>query len=161
MIFVSVFSIAVAVLYFALSIVYSPMGYITVKGKDLNAGDILFLSKQGSSGAKGKILGICFLHYLFIGLINGLLITAAILVATLMKDEYDVILLPANFIILAIFIVMAFLDVFLLARFKMAVTISLYSLFYDNVQSKHIVVATKGGSQGEYVPIFSDDKEEK
>ncbi len=161
MIFVSVFSVVVSVFYFVLSIIYAPMGYITVKGKDLNAGDILFLSKEGSANAKGKVLGICFLHYLFISLILGAFIGGSIAVGNLMKDQFGTLLIGANFVILGLFLVMAFVDIFLLARFKMAISISLYSLFYDNVQSKHIIVATKGGSNGEYVPIFSDDKEEK
>ena len=161
LIFVYVFSGVVSALYLVLSIIYAPMGYITVKGKDLNSGDILFLSKEGSSNAKGKILGLYFLHYLFIYLILGALIGGAIAIASLMKDPYGVIYFYVNFIILAIFLVLAVLDIFVLSKFKMALIISLYSLFRDNIPAKHIIVATKGSSTGEYVPIFSDDKEEK
>lgn len=160
-IFVSVFGVAASILLVALLIIYSPMGYIATKGKDLNAGDILFLSKEGSANAKGKILGINLLNYLFILLILGALIGGAIVVANIMRDEYGVVLLAANFIIMGIFIVLIFVDLFLLPIFKMAILISQYALFFDNVQAKHIVVATKGSSSNEYVPIFSDDKEVK
>lgn len=160
-IFVSVFGVAASILLVALLIIYAPMGYIATKGKDLNAGDILFLSKEGSANAKGKILGINLLNYLFILLILGALIGGAIIVANIMRDEYSVVLLAANFIIMGIFIVLIFVDLFLLPIFKMAILISQYALFFDNVQAKHIVVATKGSSSNEYVPIFSDDKEVK
>ena len=161
LIFVTIFGSAVAVFYFILTIIYSPMGYIAVKGKDLNAGDILFLSKEGSANAKGKVLGISLLNYLIISLILGAFIGGAIAVANILKDEYGMVLIGANFAILAILILLIIVDVFLLAIFKMAEVISLYSLFYDNVQAKHIVVTTKGSSSNEYVPIFSDDKEDK
>ena len=160
-IFAIVFAVITFVLAIALLLIYSPMGFVAVKGKDLNSGDILYLSKEGSQSARGKVFGITFLNYLFIILIMGVFIGVPFLVGTLITNARggD---FPGEFAIAVVFILIAFIvvNLFLLTIFRLSIKISLYSIFFDNTDTKHIVIAKKDGATNEFSPLFSDDKEE-
>ena len=162
MLFGYIFSGLVLVMVFALAVYYSPIGYVTCRGKDLSAGDILYLSKQGNAGIKGKVLALNVVYILIIVAVLAIFVGAMYLVIYFLRDPdyYDVILI-ANFIVLVLIIGMGMVDVFVLSAFKVALLSALYALFFDSVQTKHIVVATKGEKTDDYVPLFSDDKEDK
>lgn len=158
-IFVSVFSFAVSILLLVLTLTYSPLGFIACKGTDLNVGDLLFLSKEGSANAKGKVFGLNFVHDLVISLVLAVIILGAYFVALYVRDDYGEVYVFTNFIVLGLFIILAFVDIFVLSFFRLSLIISMYSLFYDNVEAKHIVVARRGTKGDEFIPLFSDDKE--
>ena len=158
-IFMSVFAIAVSFLAIVLALMYSPMGFIACKGTDLNVGDILFLSKEGSANAKGKVLGLNFVHGFLISLILTIFILGAYFVALYVRDNSGEVYIFTNFIVLGLFVILAFVDIFGLSFFRLSLIISMYSVFFDNVEAKHIVVARRGSKSDEFIPLFSDDKE--
>ena len=160
MIFMIIFGVAVLVLVIALVIAYSPMGFVTAKGKDLNSGDILFLAKQGSASAQGKVVGAFIVTYLLLLLIIGAFVGVSILLALFIRDETGYPSIVVNFIILVLIIVFIYVDIFLLSYFRLAIKITLYSVFFDSVEAKHIILARKANGKDEFVPLFSDDKEE-
>lgn len=158
-IFIVIFSIAAIALTFILQLVYAPMGFITCKGKDLSCGDVLYLSKEGSASIKGKIIGIVLLNYLFIALFLFVFFFVPHYLGTNFFDEEGYVAIFVNFVTLFLFIAFIFCDIFVLSTFRMSVKISLFSLFYDNVEAKHVIVARKGTTKDSFVPLFSDDKE--
>ena len=160
-IFVAIFSVLVLALALALMLIYSPIGYVTVKGKDLNSGDILYLAKEGSSAVRGKVFGICFLDYFFLLLIMGAFIGVPLLVANLVTRARGGVF-PGELFVAIVLVLVAFIivNLFLLTIFRLSVKVSLYSIFFDNAETKHIVIAKKDGASDEYSPLFSDDKEE-
>ena len=159
-IFLSVFSFGVAALSLALGLVYSPLGFVACKGKDLSVGDMLFLSKEGSKSVKGKVVGLEIIHNLIISLVIAALIFAAYFVGLYTRDNNGEVYIFANFIIMGLFVLLAFLDVFFLSFFRLSLLVSLYSIFFDNVEAKHIIVARRGVKGDQFVPLFADDKEE-
>ena len=161
MIFVIIFAIASAVLMFIFQIMYSPMGFVACKGKDLSAGDILYLSREGSAAIKGKIFGLCFISYLIILLVVGLLIYIPFFMGLNFIDEEGYVAIFVNFVALILFMAFMVVDVFILMGVRLSLKISLYSLFNDSIEAKHVIIARKGGAKNEFVPLFEDDKEVK
>lgn len=160
-IFVSILSVVVLVIGIMITLIYSPMGFVTAKGKNLSAGDIMLLSKEGSKGTKGKVFFTNFLNYLFITLIIGAFVLAVYLVVLFLRDAGGVPLIADNFIILVILIGLIFVNIFGLLSIRMSNLVSLYSIYYDSVETKHIVVSTRGATKEAYVPLFSDDREDE
>lgn len=160
-----IFAIVAAVVVFVISIMivlmYSPIGFVTTKGKNLGAGDILFLSKEGSKGIKGKVFFTNFLNRLFIVLIFGLIFLVIYLFVIFLRDEYGQPFMAVNFIVMLILAGFVFLNIFVLTTFRLSNLVSLYSIYFDSVETKHIVTSTRGAAQESYVPLFTDDKEEE
>lgn len=159
-IFVIIFGIAAVALGIAIYTVYSPMGFVACKGKDLSAGDILYLAKEGSASIKGKVTGLFLVNYLVIILVLGIFIGVPIFLGTNFFDGYDVALF-VNFVDLALFIGLMVVDLFVLSYVKLSVKISMFSLFYDSVETKHVIIAKHGNTKDSFVPLFTDDKEVK
>ena len=159
LIFMIIFGIAAAVLTIMLELCYAPMGFVACKGKDLSCGDVLYLAKEGSVGIKGKIFGICFVHYLIIVLVFGVLFGVPVALGSTMFDEEGYVSIVVNFVAIIFFIAFIFADVFLLMPLRLAIKVSLFSLYYDSVETKHVVIARKGNTKDEFVPLFADDKE--
>ena len=160
-IFAIIFGIAAAVFSVILQIIYSPMGFVTCKGKDLSSGDVLYLAKEGSAAIKGKIFGIVILNYLFLAIFFAIFFYIPVFLGSNFFDEENYVAIFVNFVTLFLFIGFIFADVFLLSKFKLSMRISLYSLFYDNVETRHVIIAKRGNLKDSFVPLFSDDKEEK
>ena len=160
-IFVVVFAIAAAVLTIILQLCYAPMGFVTCKGKDLSGGDVLYLGKAGSVGIKGKIFGICFVDYLVIVIMFAIFFGIPFFLGLNFFDEEGYVAIWVNFVIIILFLVFIFLDIFVLTTFRLAAKVSLYSLYFDSVEAKHIVIAKRGNGKDEFVPLFTDDKEVK
>ena len=160
MMFMIIFGVAVAVLAIALMVAYSPTGFVAAKGKDLNAGDILFLAREGSVSVKGKVVGAFIATYLLLLLIIGAFVGISIVLALFIRDETGYPAIAVNFIILVLVIVFMYVDIFLLSYFRLAIKITFYSVFLDNVETKHIILARKGNGKDQFVPLFADDKEE-
>ena len=157
--FIIFFAVLAVVLMFVIQLVYCPMGFVTTKGKDLSCGDVLYLAKEGSTGIKGKIFGICLVNYLLILLFLAIFLVTPGVLGSLFFDESNEVALFVNFATLALFIAFMFCDVFLLSSFKLSMRISLYSLFFDSVEAKHVVVAKRTSVKDTFVPLFADDKE--
>ena len=160
LIFIIAMGAAVLALVVVLAIMFAPQGYVTARGKDLNAGDILFLSKEGSKGIKGKIVGLNLLHHLFILLAEAVLIVGAYVFLLIASNNLEMVVLFTA-ITAILLIALAVVEILVLPIFRLSLLNSLYSLYYDSVEVKHIVVASKGGDEEEYEPLFTDDKEEK
>ena len=159
LIFVIIFGVAAGVLTIMLELCYAPMGFVTCKGKDLSCGDVLYLAKEGSVGVKGKIFGICFVNYLVIVIFFAVLFGIPLALGLTMYDEEDYVSIIVNFVAIIFFIGFVFLDVFVLSTFRLSAKISLYSLYYDSVEAKHVIIARRGNVKDQFVPLFSDDKE--
>ena len=160
-IFVVIFGVAALVLTIILELCYAPMGFVTCKGKDLSSGDVLFLGKEGSAGIKGKIFGVCFLNYLFIILFMLVCFGVPLFMGLTIYDDENYVAIFVNIIAALLFIAFIFLDIFVLAKFRLSCKISLYSLYFDNVEAKHVVIATKANGKDVFIPLFADDKEPK
>lgn len=160
-IFVVIFGIAALVLAIALQIIYLPMGFVSCKGKDLSSGDVLLLSAMGSENNRGKIVGIALIDYLIIAVVIGLLIFIPIFLGNNFFDEDNYVAIWVNFVTLIDLIVLMILDIFVLSSVKLSMRISLYSLFFDATETKHIVIAKKGSAKDVFTPLFTDDKEVK
>ena len=78
--------------------------------------------------------------------------------ATMFDDEGYVSII-VNFIAIIFFIGFIFFDVFVLSLFRLAVKISLFSIYYDSVETRHVVIARKGTAKDQFLPLFTDDKE--
>ena len=159
LIFVIVFGVAALVLTLILQLCYAPMGFVACKGKDLSCGDVLYLGKEGSVGIKGKIFGVCFVNYLVIILFMAFCFGLPVFLGLTMFDEEDYVHIVVNIVALILFIAFIFLDVFVLSIFRLSCKISLYSLYFDSVEAKHVVIATKGNGKDVFLPLFADDKE--
>ena len=160
-IFIVIFSIAAVALMFTFQIIYSPMGFVACKGKDLSAGDILFLAREGSYSIKGKVFALCFFSYLVIVLVVGLLLYLPFFLGLNFYDEEMNVAIFVNFVALILFMALMFLDVFVLSSIRLSLKISLYSIFNDNIEAKHVIIARNAGTKDEFVPLFVDDKEVK
>ena len=158
-IFMIIFGIAAVVFTTMLQLCYAPMGFVVCKGKDLSAGDVMYLAKEGSVGAKGKAFGIIFVEMLVIGLVAAFFIGLPILLGSMLFDDEGYVSILVNFIALFFFIGFALLDVFVLSALRLSAKVSLYSLFYDCVETRHVVIAKKGATKDVFVPLFTDDKE--
>ena len=161
MIFVVVFAVASAVLMFVFQLMYSPMGFVACKGKDLSSGDVLYLAKEGSAGIKGKTFALCLINYLVIIVVIGLLVYLPFFMGLNFIDEEGYVAIFVNFVALILFLAFMLVDVFILQGVRLSLKISLYSLFNDNIEAKHVVIAKKAGAKNEFVPLFEDDKEVK
>ena len=159
LIFVIVFGVAALVLTLILELCYAPMGFVACKGKDLSCGDVLYLGKEGSVGIKGKIFGVCFVNYLIVILFMAFCFGLPLFLGFTMFDEEDYVHIVVNIVALILFIAFIFLDVFVLSIFRLSCKISLYSLYFDSVEAKHVVIATKGNGKDVFLPLFADDKE--
>ena len=159
LIFVIVFGIAAVVLTVILELCYAPMGFVTCKGKDLSSGDVLYLGKEGSTGVKGKIFGICFINYLVIILFMAVFFGIPLFMGLTMFDDEDFVAIYVNIIATILFLAFIFLDIFVLSTFRLSIKISLYSLYFDNVEAKHVIIARKANGKDVFTPLFSDDKE--
>ena len=148
----------VVALFVALAVTYAPSGFVTVKGKDLNSGDILYLAKEGSKGIKGRIVGLNVVFTLFILLVDAVFTAVPIILVNIQGGQPSIVY---TIIIAVMMLAYVVLDIFLLAVFRLGRNIACYSLYFDSVETKHIVVASRGNSSNEYVPLFVDDKEEK
>lgn len=160
-VFMIVGGIVVFVIAIMLSLIYAPMGFVTAKGKGLSAGDVLLLSKEGSKGIKGKIFWTDFLNELFVTLITVAFIAVIYLLVLFLRDEHGVVLLPVNFAIMAVLIVYIFFNIFILLKFRMSKLVSMYSIYFDSVETKHLVTTTRGATQEAFVPLFTDDREDE
>ena len=158
-IFLIIFGVAAAVLTIMLELCYAPKGYVTCKGKDLSCGDVLYLAKEGSVGIKGKIFGICLVNYLVIFLFMAVFFGLPVLLGLTMFDDEGYVSIFANFIIIILFVGFIFCDLFVLSVNRLAMKISLYSLYYDSVEAKHVIIAKRGNTKDVFIPLFSDDKE--
>lgn len=158
-IFMIIFGVAAAVLTVMLELCYAPAGFVTCKGKNLSSGDVLYLAKEGSVGIKGKIFGVCFVNYLVIAIFFAVLFGIPLALGLTMFDEEGFVSIIVNFVAIIFFIGFIFLDVFVLSTFRLAAKISLYSLYFDSVETKHVIIARKGNAKDQFVPLFSDDKE--
>ena len=159
LIFVIVFGVAALVLTIILELCYAPMGFVACKGKDLSCGDVLYLGKEGSVGIKGKIFGVCFVNYLVIILFMAVCFGVPLFLGLTLFDEEDYVHIVVNIAALVFFLAFIFLDVFVLSIFRLSCKISLYSLYFDSVEAKHVVIATKGNGKDVFLPLFADDKE--
>ena len=160
-IFMIIMSVLVAVLSVGLIVYYSPVGYVTAKGKDLNAGDILFLAKEGSKGIKGKIIGLNIVMILIILGISLIPAAGIYVLLLLIPGSTDEFVLAFTIGIGLIYIAIGFIEIFVISFFRLSRIVSLFSLYFDSVETKHIVVSTKGDKEEEYQPLFADDKEEE
>ena len=158
-IFLIVFGVAAVVLTIMLELCYAPMGYVTCKGKDLSCGDVLYLAKEGSVGIKGKIFGTCLINYLMIVLFMAIFFGIPVLLGLTLFDDEGYVSILVNIITIILFIAFIFCNLFVLSTFRLAVKISLYSLYYDSVEAKHVVIARKGNTKDVFIPLFADDKE--
>ena len=152
--------VVVMVISIMLALAYAPMGFVATKGKGLSAGDVLYLSNQGSKGIKGKVFWTNFLNYFIITLVTAAFFLSAYLFILFLRDGNQAMVI-VNFIVLFILIGFIFVDIFLLSRVRLRNLISLYALFFDSVETKHIVVTTRGATPESFVPLFADDKEEE
>ena len=159
LIFVIVFGVAALVLTIILELCYAPMGFVACKGKDLSCGDVLYLGKEGSVGIKGKIFGVCFVNYLVIILFMAVCFGVPLFLGLTLFDEEDYVHIVVNIAALVFFLAFIFLDVFVLSIFRLSCKISLYSLYFDSVEAKHVVIATQGNGKDVFLPLFADDKE--
>ena len=160
MIFVIVASVVVVVIGIMLALTYSPIGFVTTKGKNLSAGDVMLLSKEGSKGIKGKVFATNFLIYLFIILIFAAFFLVVYLLVLFLRDESGQVLIFVNFVVMLILAGFIFLNIFVLISLRLSRLVSLYSIYFDSVETKHIVTSTRGAKQEAFVPLFSDDKED-
>ena len=158
-IFVVIFGIAAAVLTVMLQLCYAPMGFVTCKGKDLSSGDILYLAKEGSVGIKGKIFGTIFANYIVMILFFAFFFAIPLLLGLNFFDDEGYVAIFVNIIAIIFFIGFMFVDIFVLSTFRLAMKISLYSIFLDSVETKHVVIAKKANAKDSFVPLFADDKE--
>ena len=158
-IFIIIFGIAAAVLSIMLELCYSPMGFVTCRGKDLSGGDVLYLAKEGSVGIKGKVFGACFVNYLVIVLFMAFFFGIPAVLAANMFDDEGYVAIFVNIVCVLFFIGFVMVDLFVLSFFRLSVKISLYSIFYDSVETRHVVIAKKGTTKDSFVPLFTDDKE--
>lgn len=137
---------------------YDPMGFVATKGQDLTSGDLCYISSQATKGKKG----IIFLHYLInygiIYLVQATLITISVfLIITSTIYVIHIMVLVVVFIAFAYMI----LELTLFARLRVNCVNSLYSLYKDTIDTKHVTLAKKNSSTfDEYVALFTDDKEE-
>lgn len=160
-IFAIIFGIAAVALDVAIYTVYSPMGFVACKGKDLTAGDILYLAKEGSSAIKGKIVGLFLVNYLVLLVVLGIFIGVPIFLGFNFYDEMGDVALFVNFVDLVLFLALIVVDIFVLLYIKLSIKISMFSLFYDSVETKHVIIARHASMKDAFVPLFTDDKEEK
>ena len=158
-IFIIIFGIAAAVLTIILQLCYAPMGFVTCKGKDLSGGDVLYLGKEGSVGIKGKIFGVIFVNYLVIVLFMAVLFGVPVALGLTLFDDEGYVSIIVNIVATIFFLGFIFLDVFVLSLFRLSAKISLYSLYFDNVEAKHVIIARKGNAKDTFIPLFTDDKE--
>ena len=135
------------------------MGFVTGKGKDLSAGDVLYLAKEGSVGIKGKVFGTLFVNYLVIIIFFAIFFGLPVFLGLNFYDEEDYVAIFVNIIDIILFLAFIFVDIFVLSFFRLSVKISLYSIFFDNVEAKHVIIAKRGNEKDQFVPLFSDDKE--
>ncbi len=138
---------------------YFPQGYVTTKGQNLSAGDILLLSKQASKGNRGKIFLIYFLNYLIISAVLSLVILVfyVFFINTTMNNRWIF-----SSIIIGILLIYSVLEISVFPLLKVRTEVSLYCLCQDAVETKHIVIARRNASdKEEYVAIFTDDMEDK
>ena len=161
LIFVIVFGVAAVVFTIIIELCYAPMGFVTCKGKDLSCGDVLYLGKEGSVGIKGKIFGVCFVNYLLIILVMAVCFGIPLFMGLTIFDDEDYVAIIVNIVAILLFLVFIFLDVFVLSALRLSCKISLYSLYFDNVEAKHVIIARKGNGKDEFLPLFADDKEIK
>ena len=159
LIFIIVFGIAAAVLTFIIQLCYAPMGFVAGKGKDLSAGDVLYLAKEGGAGVKGKVFGVLFVNYLVIALFIGVLLGLPFFLGSMFFDDEGYVAIFVNIIDIFLFLAFIVLDVFVLSFFRLSIKISLFSIFFDNVEAKHVIIAKRGNGKDEFVPLFADDKE--
>ena len=161
LIFVIIFGVAAIVLTVILELCYAPMGFVTCKGKDLSSGDVLFLGKEGSAGIKGKIFGVCFVDYLLIVLVMAICFGIPVFMGLTIFDDEDYVHILVNIVATLLFLFFIFLDVFVLSKVRLSCKISLYSLYFDNVEAKHVIIARRANGKDVFVPLFADDKEPK
>ena len=159
LIFIIIFGIAAAVLSIMLELCYSPMGFVACRGKDLSSGDVLYLAKEGSVGIKGKVFGACFVNYLVIVLFMAFFFGVPAVLAANMFDDEGYVAIFVNIVCVLFFIGFVMVDLFVLSFFRLSVKISLYSIYYDSVETRHVVIAKKGTAKDSFVPLFTDDKE--
>ena len=159
LIFVVIFGIAAVVFTFIIELCYSPMGFVTGKGKDLSAGDVLYLAKEGSVGIKGKVFGTLFVNYLVIIIFFAIFFGLPVFLGLNFYDEEDYVAIFVNIIDIILFLAFIFVDIFVLSFFRLSTKISLFSLFFDSVEAKHVIIAKRGNEKDEFVPLFADDKE--
>lgn len=160
-IFMIIFGIAAVVFTVILELCYAPMGFVTCKGKDLSCGDVLYLGKEGSVGIKGKIFGVCFVNYLLIILVMAVCFGVPIFMGLTIFDDEDYVHILVNIVATVLFLLFIFLDIFVLSKLRLNCKISLYSLYFDSVEAKHVVIARKANGKDVFVPLFADDKEPK
>ena len=151
--------VIVAAFAIVLVTIYSPIGFVAVKGKDTGVGDILFLASKGSKSTKGKVIGLTIVYGLIILVIIGVPVGLSILFNTMDYSNNDPMSVVMRIVILVLLIALVFLVLFVVAFFKFALANSYYSLFFDSVETKHIVVAARG-TRDQFTPLFADDKEE-
>ena len=160
-IFMIIFGVAAVVFTVILELCYAPMGFVTCKGKDLSCGDVLYLGKEGSVGIKGKIFGVCFVNYLLIILVMAVCFGIPLFMGLTIFDDEDYVHILVNIVATVLFLLFVFLDIFVLSKLRLSCKISLYSLYFDSVEAKHVVIARKANGKDVFVPLFADDKEPK
>ena len=146
----------IVVLFVALCIIYAPMGFVAAKGANLSSGDILYLSQKASKGSKGKMIGIYLIRFIPFLIVYGLIIFLAFVFNNLAMNVNEYM----GFVVIPLILLIPILEIFLLVRFKVALVASLYALYSDAVEIKHIVIARRSASATEeYSALFTDDME--
>lgn len=148
-------AVVVGVLYVALLYIYSPMGFVTAKGVDLSAGDVLFLARKASKGNVGKFILLGIICYLPIYVSLGAIIGLAFVFLILAVNATELFVIGA----VVMLILIPVLEVFVFARLKVAYETAFYAICSDSVIVKHVVLAKRNTTSfEEYVGVFSDDQ---
>lgn len=154
-------TIGVIILFCGLYVRYAPIGFVAAKGMDLTAGDVLYLANKASKGLKGKIIGLYILDNLLTVLVLGAVIAIMIIGINSQFTGMEVniaAVITTGVCALAIPI----LQIFVFSRQQTKLVASLYALYSENVEVKHIVIAKRDASTfEEYTALFTDDKEVK
>ena len=138
---------------------YLPQGFVTAKGSNLSAGDVLLLSKHASKGNKGKIFLIYFLNYLIISAVLSLVIVMCYFFwrSSTLSNRWIFAI-----VIVVVLLIYSMLELLLFPHIKVRAEVSLYCLYQDAVEAKHIVIAKRNSAdKEEYIAVFTDDMEDK
>ena len=110
-------------------------------------------------GIYGKIFGTIFANYIVMILFFAFFFAIPLLLGLNFFDDEGYVAIFVNIIAIIFFIGFMFVDIFVLSTFRLAMKISLYSIFLDSVETKHVVIAKKANAKDSFVPLFADDKE--
>ena len=151
--------VATSIVVTIVILAYLPQGFVTAKGSNLSAGDVLLLSKHASKGNKGKIFLIYFLNYLIISAVLSLVIVMCYFFwrSSTLDNRWIFAI-----VIVVVLLIYSMLELLLFPHIKVRAEVSLYCLYQDAVEAKHIVIAKRNSAdKEEYIAVFTDDMEDK